>query len=368
MRQKQNKVVIVGAGPAGCYLAQLLQRQGMNSLLIEEHEELGKPVHCAGLVGRKVIEESQIPFPRHAIINTIHGGLLHLNGDTLTLNREEVAYVIDREKFDKAMGENLHIQFSTKCLGIEQNNSHYLVETDQSALEADIIVGADGARSTVRDFIMPENHTAFLRGVQFRMEVESADPQRVEVVIEKPYFFWIIPENEKVIRVGVLSQNPYNDLMKFLEKRKIQGSIIERFAGLVPLRHFDSHSKGKVFLLGDSASQIKPLSYGGIYMGMRAAEILAECILEGKPEEYSPRWKKRFGKEITLALKMREMFQSLSQEEINTLFTFAKQKTIFIQEKGDFENHTQLMWELLKHPSLSREILGILFKIIKANL
>jgi digeranylgeranylglycerophospholipid reductase len=364
----KNKIIIVGAGPVGCYTGQLLKKAGYEPILIEEHKEIGRPVHCAGLVGKKVIDEIRIPFPSDCILNVINGGIAFLDDEKVVVKRKKIAFVIDREKFDKAMGQGLDVRYETRCLGVEQNNNHYIIETDKGDLSADMIIGADGAASTIRDYVVADKPKAFLKGVQFRMERDSPDSDMVEVFIDKPYFYWIIPEGKKIIRVGVLSKKPYYDLLSFIKKRKLNGKIIEKFAGLVPLTHFNTFSKGKVFLVGDSASQIKPLSYGGIYMGMRSAEFLAECISNGRYDQYNHLWKKRFGREITIALKGREIFQNLEDKELEQVFRFFKAKAAVIGKKGDFENHSALVWEFLKDPYASREIMGILLKMIKAGL
>ncbi len=50
------EIVIVGAGPIGCYTAQLLRKSGINSFrIIEKHDEVGRPVRCAGIVGTPVL-------------------------------------------------------------------------------------------------------------------------------------------------------------------------------------------------------------------------------------------------------------------------------------------------------------------------
>ncbi|UCC94679.1 MAG: NAD(P)/FAD-dependent oxidoreductase [Candidatus Omnitrophota bacterium] len=362
-----HELIIIGSGPIGCYLGQLLKKRGVSPVLIEEHKELGKPIHCAGLVGRKVFEETHIPLSSDCIINTINGAVIHLEDDVMHIRRKEVAYVIDREKFDKKLGENLTIHFETKFLGLEKEGARYIVETDKGDFEADTVIGADGAKSLVREFVSP-NHMSYLKGVQFRMECKPHYSDMVEVYIEKPHFYWIIPEANNRIRIGVLSQTPYHDLLNFIKERKLEGTILEKFAGMVPLTHFAPISKERIFLIGDSASQLKPLTYGGIYMGMRGAEMLAECIARRDLAAYSPLWTKRFGRELGMALKARELFFRLTDDDVRRIFAFVKKRVAIIEERGDFENHASLVWEFLKDPGTSKEILNILFKIIKASL
>ena len=362
-----KKIVIIGAGPIGCYLAQLLKKEGLDQLLIEEHKEIGRPVHCAGLVGRKVFEETKLPLSLEAILNKINGAIIYAGNIKIILKRKEVAYVIDREKFDKHLGKDLNIEFETRFLGLEEDNSSYIIETDKGYLKAGIVIGAEGAKSTLRDFIS-YNHMEYLKGVQFRMQAELEHEDMVEVHIRRPFFYWLIPESKGIIRVGVLSKNPYRDLMDFITARKLSGKVLERFAGMVPLNHFAPISKERIFLVGDSASQVKPLSYGGIYLGMRSAEILSECISKERFEEYSQVWIKRFNREIKLALKARQVFSRLSDTDIEKLFSFIKARAATIEASGDFENHSQLVWQFLKRPGLSKDILGIFLKIVKESL
>ncbi|MFH1876739.1 MAG: NAD(P)/FAD-dependent oxidoreductase [Candidatus Omnitrophota bacterium] len=367
MKDKYD-IIIVGAGPVGGYLAQLLKLKGRSSLLIEEHKELGRPIHCAGLVGKKVFQEARLPLAPSCILNTINGAVIHFGKEELILRRKEVAYVINRELFDKSLGKDLNIIFETRFLGFEKNKHRYILETDKGDFSADILVGADGANSAVRSIVRKQNSIQYMRGVQFRMKFAPLYHDMVEVYIKRPYFYWIIPESAEEVRVGVISQNPYQDLLEFVKERRMGNNIIEKFAGIVPRVHFNTLSRERIFLVGDAASQVKPLSYGGIYMGMRGAEILVDCMLSGKFSQYSPRWHKHYGGEIRVALRAREIFNALTDKDIKKIFAFIKRKTSLIEEKGDFENHSLLLWEFLKHPGASREILNVFFRIIKTGL
>ena len=366
MKLKRAKIVIIGAGPVGCYLAQLLKAKGLPPLLIEEHKEIGRPIHCAGLVGKRVFDEARIPISASCILNVINGAVIHLDGDSIAIRRKKVAYIIDREKFDKALGKELDILYETHFLGLEKENSHYIVETNKGEIKADVVVGADGSRSLARDFVTT-NKITYLKGVQFRMRSSLARSDMVEVYVKKPYFYWIIPESHSIIRIGILSQSPYRDLLEFVKERKIKGKILERFAGSVPLVHFKPLSRERTFLVGDSASQIKPLSYGGIYMGMRAAEMLAGSIVNRKFSQYTKLWNKKFGREISIALKAREILHQLPQRDIKNIFNFVKSNISFIEKKADFENHSVLLREFLRRPKTARGILKVFFDIAKVN-
>ena len=113
--KRSNKIVIVGAGPVGCYLGQLLKHHGFEPLLLEEHAEVGKPVQCAGIVGRGIFEEMRLPVSNKSILNTIDGAKVFFNGYSFVLNRSRVAHIIDREVFDKELSHKLNIEYNT-CL------------------------------------------------------------------------------------------------------------------------------------------------------------------------------------------------------------------------------------------------------------
>ncbi len=364
---KGRSYIIVGAGPIGSYLAQLLKAKGIDPILIEEHKELGRPIHCAGLVGKTVFEEARLKPSLECILNTINGAVIHLDNDKFEMRRKEVAYVIDRERFDKNLGKDLEIVFETRFLGLEKNQKGYLIETDKGDFFADIVIGADGAGSSVRTALLGRNNFSFLRGVQFRMRFQALYPDMVEVYIKKPYFYWVIPEGKGVVRVGVISQNPYRDLSAFIKEKKMGKEILEKFAGIVPLTYFNPIFREGIFLVGDSAGQVKPITYGGIYMGMRAAELLCDCLVEARPSDYSYLWQKRFGREISIGIRAREIFKKLSNKELKRIFSLVKERVKLIEEKADFERHSLLFWEILKSPHRAKEMVGVIFSILRAS-
>ena len=352
------KILIIGAGPIGCYTAGLLsgKRGDFDIELIEEHDKIGKPVHCAGLVSKEVFSQAKIRIDESTIINHIDGAEFFYNGDSFKIERKDVAVVIDRERFDYALGNGYKVNLNTKFVGIEKEGSGYLVETDRGEYYADIVIGADGANSSVRKIVGFSEDIEYMRGVQFRMRYKRCHKNLVQVYLKRPFFAWVIPENEDTVRAGIISDNPYHDLIELLKERFIEGEVIEKFAGIVPLGRC-STQLGNLVLVGDAACQVKPLTNGGIYYGMRCAEILANCIINNRISDYEKEWQAKFGKEIQIGLKIRKIYRSLSQENINKLFTLLKRNKGILEKFGDFERHSLAISVLVNNNQL-RSFLG----------
>jgi len=359
------KIIIIGAGPIGCYTAQLFNKfmPGVDVINIEEHPRVGKPVHCAGLVSKGIFEESKIALDPGSIINVIEGARFFFNSDSFLIHRKDAAVVVDRCKFDAALSKGLNIVTNTRFVGLENEGRGYLIETDKGEYHADIVIGADGANSLLRNVIEDRENIEYFRGVQFRIRSKHKR-NIVNVYIRSPFFAWAIPEDENIMRVGIISDNPYHDLRSLLKKENIEGEVLEKFAGVVPLGRCQTQ-KDKIFLVGDAACQVKPLTHGGLYYGMRCAEILVDCILQNKPNDYPKKWQGRFGREIAIGLKIRQIYTKLSRDNIEKMFAILKENVGIIEEFGDLENHSKFVSEIIKNPKLQILLGKVIFSLIK---
>lgn len=361
------KIIIVGAGPVGCYAAQLLKKSGINPLLIEEHKEIGRPVHCAGVVGSEVFKNSAVPLPVESIKSRIDGAEIFYGKENFTLNRKEVAYVIDRETFDKALGKGLDVRYETKFLGFEKTKNGCVVETDKGDFKADIIIGADGAVSRVREAAGLNGAIRYFSGVQFRIATKTERGNFVKVYIKKPFFSWIVPEDNGLVRAGIISNNPFSDLKKFLEEVKLDGKIVDKFGGIIPVGMCQT-VRGKVALIGDAACQVKPLTHGGLFYGMRGAEILVECITKRKLPEYDKLWKKRYGSEIRLALYFKNMYEKLAEKDLSVIFKILQFSAKKIEKTANFENHSSIIIQIIKDKDIQNKLGSVLWNMLRSNL
>jgi len=362
-----KKIVVIGAGPIGCYTAQLLKWYGYNPLLIEDHNEIGRPLHCTGLVGSRVFSEKR-PFmpPASSILNEINGAVIHYGHHSFTIKRKKVAYVIDREKFDKGLSAGLNILYGNKFLGIEKSRLGYIIDTDRDQLFADIVIGADGANSIARGILNNSGNITSYRGVQFRIRTELRHKDMVEVYLKDSFFFWIVPESGNIARVGTISSDPYKNLQDFIRENKIKGEVLDKFGGMVSIGICKNTVKDNIALVGDAACQLKPLSYGGIYFGLRSADILAKCVKENRIKDYDHLWKRELAFEIKIGLKAKELISQMGKKEIEKIFKLLKEQRSLIEDTADFENHGRFILNIIKNPRIYPQLPGLIRLFFKA--
>jgi len=362
------KIIIVGAGPVGCYTAQLLKRMGYKPVILEEHSSVGKPVQCAGIVSSKLFPKTNSLIPERAIINRINGFSISSPWvEDFSINIPGIACIINREEFDLNMGKDLDIRLDKRVFCIEKKDSCYDVHSEQGeTFKADILIGADGPDSIVRNYML-ENYSKnnsninsiikYYFGMQYEIQLYEDYPDISDDLIQVffdsniPFFLWIISESKDKLRVGVVAENAKNILDGFIESKNIKGEIIDVIAGKIPMGFIPTYYNN-IALVGDAACQIKPLTGGGLSYGIQSARLLADCIKEGHLNKYDQRWKRKFGKEIQFGLKARNIYENLDNKQREKVFSLFKKNSHFIEQVVDFDNHSLLFKEAFKNPQL----------------
>ena len=65
------QTVIIGGGAIGNFLALKLTEKKIKPIVIEEHEKIGEPIHCTGLISKNI--DNLIDIPKRLIKNKIRG-------------------------------------------------------------------------------------------------------------------------------------------------------------------------------------------------------------------------------------------------------------------------------------------------------
>jgi flavin-dependent dehydrogenase len=198
----------------------------------------------------------------------------------------------------------------------------------------------------------------FIQGLQVRAKYPKLEEGTTIIHLNLGEFSWIVPEDDKIARIGVIGANSkklHEDYKKLIKDAK----IIEHQSGIIPLYNPKQEiRKGKedIFLIGDSATQVKATTYGGILYGLCAAKLLAD-----NKETYAENFDKTLGKELKLSLRMRDWMNAMTDKQANELIEiFNKEKNSKILSETDRNYPSRLILPLLaREPRLWKLGLGI---------
>lgn len=342
-------ISVIGAGPAGSYLAYLLAKNGEDVNVYEDHEKIGVPIQCTGITTMYL--EDVIRVKKEFVINTITGTRVFGPSDEFVDIKLKKNFIVDRDRFDSylaSIAEGAGVKFFLGHRFLDcKVNGKIKMRLSKGIKETDILVGADGPFSSVAKSVGIYGNRKLVVGVQARVKLnEGCDRELVEFFLDRNYFGWLVPENEEIARVGIACEKNGKEFFdKLIERRN--GKIIEWQSGMIPVYNPDLKTEfGNVFLVGDAAAQVKATTYGGIIPGMMAGEELCKAILERK--DYEKLWKKRVGKELWMHLMIRRVMDRFSNEDYDYLIKLVSQERVSrLIGKHDREFPTSLVSKIL---------------------
>ncbi|GEM_PF-2690027 len=269
-----TQVAIVGAGPAGLKTATELARNGIECTVLEEHGVVGEPCNCSGLLSVEGSKKAELPI-EECKIGSIRGAKIFAPNNQMMLVQKStpVAKTVDRAKLDQLLAreaERLGAKIRTKTRLLDIRNQTLFLEAGGRGeiLKSDIVVGADGPSSKIRNLMNIESGmNDFIHSFQIRAS-GSFDPDFVELYLggfAVDFFAWVIPETKSTAKIGIgcrTGLNPKNQFEAFLKSKQI--AIDERFeekSFLIPCRKpLNNIVLDNKLLVGDAAFQTKATS------------------------------------------------------------------------------------------------------------
>src|SRR6266850_2472809 len=96
-------VAVIGGGPGGLHAATLLARAGFAVALFEEHDEVGQPVHCTGVLAEDAFGE--FTLSRESVLNTLSTArFVSPAGFQISYTTPSIeAHVVDRRVLDQTI-------------------------------------------------------------------------------------------------------------------------------------------------------------------------------------------------------------------------------------------------------------------------
>jgi len=337
-----TKISIIGAGPAGNYLAYLLAKNSFDVCVFEEHKTVGLPVQCTGITTSylgKLVE-----LKKDFVVNKVNKARIFSPDNNFIDVKLNNNIILDRAKFDQYLMEKAKkagAKFFLNHRFLDYKNNIIKVQNIKPNMIKDTItdylIGADGPLSDVAKAVRLKGKRDFLIGIQARVRLNNQNIVEFYPFIEK--YAWIVPESKDIVRIGLATRkNPKKALNNFLRKRLKKYDIIDTQAGLIPIYNPKLRTqKGNVFLVGDAAAMVKATTGGGIIQGLIATRALADSIINKK--NYNKEWKKAVGRDLLMHLKMRNIMNKFSAKDwdyLIKLFNKEKLKKILASCDRDF--------------------------------
>ncbi len=233
---RTRTAVVVGGGIAGPVTATALCRAGIEATVVEAHPEptegIGGSLAIApngmaalGIVGADHdVRSASLPITRSLI--SVNGKVL---GESPTLPGTEPLRLIDRGRLheilrDTARTAGVRTLYDRTLVDVEDTGDSAVARfADGSSVEADVVIGADGVRSTVRRLIDADAPSPGYTGLLgFEGFVPAADlPDGPEEMIfafgrRAYYLYWTFPDGS----VGWGANLPSRTYRSLVEARR----------------------------------------------------------------------------------------------------------------------------------------------------
>ncbi len=297
-------VLVAGAGPTGLAAALELARQGRPVRIIDKKPGRSQHSKAIGVNARtlELLEASGVTERllatglriRHLsfrsaerLLATIDLGRVHHRYNfMLALLQAETEALLEQRLAEYGT----KVEWTTELKGLEAGadrvRAQLVAGGEERTVEADHLIGADGAHSTVRHAL----------GLAFEGETDASEWWLADVRMAWPFgeaevsvfarpaaVLAVIPIEPGLFRL--VSNGP--DPLTLLPAGATVAEEIWRSAFKISYRQVRTYGQGRVFLAGDAAHVHSPVGARGMNLGIEDGTILARKLALGGLETYS---------------------------------------------------------------------------------
>jgi p-hydroxybenzoate 3-monooxygenase len=309
----RTQVGIVGAGPAGLMLALLLQREGVEAVVLERRDR----DYVEQRVRAGLLEQNTVDLMHRLGVGErldreglVHGGVyLRWQGRTLQIPMTELTgraitiygqQQVVRDLIDACQERDIPVHFEVDDVAVHDLEGEprisYRNGADEQQLECDLIAGCDGFHGVCRPAIpagvLTEHEYVYPFGwLGILAEAEPATDELIYAWHERGFALYSmrsptisrlylqVPAGESIAAWS--DERIWEELQLRLGVegwRVNEGKIVDK--GVTPMRSFvaEPMRHGKLFLAGDSAHIVPPTGAKGLNLAANDVRLLAAAI------------------------------------------------------------------------------------------
>lgn len=368
----KEKIVIIGSGMAGCFIALLLAKKGYKVDIYEQGSDVRKNRQGSGrsfnitLYYRGILAFKKIGLWEEIkqISTLTTGNVAHYDHkkkvyDPYDAHDTEVLYTVHRNRLNSALldiiekHKNVKIHFNTKCVGIDKTSK--LVHFQNTKTEkvftkkTERIIGSDGVNSIVRTEIQKNIPSAYIQEhedwgykevhitpvnaqvLSLKQNATHTWPRRNSLLIAfpNPDRSFTLMVNLPLFGSGSFSSLNSERAIKsyiqsnFPELKQIIPQIVNSFLNnptgkFVTIKTSPWSYKDFIVLIGDSAHGVIP------FYGQGVCAALDDCLLIMKLlNKYKNNWEKTFIN-----------YEQIRKTDTDTLAFLAKENFIELRDRS----------------------------------
>ena len=365
----KTKIAIVGAGPSGLLLGQLLQKAGIDNIIIERQT----PEYILGRIRAGVLEQGTADLLREAGVSermekeglvhdgfelAIAGRLEHINIKELTGGKTVIVYgqtEVTRDLMNarNACGAQTIYQADNVAIHDMKSDAPYITyEKDgvTQRIDCDYVAGCDGYHGVSRKSIPADVLTEYERVYPFGWLGVLADtpPVHDELIYAQHERGFALCSMRSATRTRYYVQVPMTEKVEDWSDERFWDELRQRIPAeqaaklvtgpsieksIAPLRSFvvEPMQYGNLFLLGDAAHIVPPTGAKGLNLAASDVNtmfrILCKVYQEGRTdllEKYSEICLRRIWKAERFSWWLTSMMHDFPE---NDAFTKQMQKT-----------------------------------------
>jgi flavin-dependent dehydrogenase len=317
-------VLIIGAGPSGSVCSALLNKAGINVLVIEKQQ------FPRFSIGESLLPQSMVYLEKAGMLETIEEAGYQFKNGAAFRDKDEYSSFDFRQKFSKGPGttfqvkraefdkrladsaqqQGVEIRFQHQVVAIDNSGEQVVVEVlnesdEQYQISANFLLDASGFGRVLPRLLDLEKPSDFPMRQSIFCHIEdnisdpSYDREKILVTVHpqnKDVWFWLIPFSDGNCSLGVVAEPKYFEsfagepeqiLKDCIAQDKQLSQLLENAKVINQVNQINGYAAdvnslvGKNYaLLGNAGEFLDPVFSSGVTIAVKSADLAATALIK----------------------------------------------------------------------------------------